>query len=187
MKKPEDEILKYIDDNMEIQDGMVVWKQDKSGKNRKKGMPVGQCFERSNGSTYKTTGITLHGRSNILMVNRIAWYLYTGDWPERGIVMINGDPNDFSIENLAHQNPRYINVVKRFRNSIANPTEPPKSHNRYHIRYIDFNNDPTKKRYKGFKNLSDAMAFRMNYYHEALEYYSSQGLVTLNEVLLKNS
>ena len=58
MKKPEDEILKYID-NMEIKNSMVVWKQDKSGKNRKKGMPVGQCFERSNGSTYKTTVITL--------------------------------------------------------------------------------------------------------------------------------
>ncbi len=187
MKKPEDEILKYIDDNMEIQDGMVVWKHDLNGKTRKSGMDVGCITKRNNGSSYKTIGLRYNDSRCLLMVNRIAWYLYTGEWPERGIIMIDGDPNNFSIENLAHQHPRYIHVVSQIKNRIRNPTEPPKRNNRYHIVYIDFNDNPSKKIYKCFKNLNDAMTFRMNYYHGALEYYSNQGLVTLNEVLLKNS
>lgn len=61
--------------------------------------PAGYCYITVAG--YKTTAA------------RVAWFLGTGQWPERAVYAVNGDPADVRLSNLALENRKNDNPFAR--------------------------------------------------------------------------
>lgn len=91
---PPDIVLARIDKKMRVDEetGEVVWKPGEEPTKRSSDGQVG--YLRPDG--YRVTQIG----KNLMPVSRIAFYLHHGSWPRGVIRFINGDPSDFSKDNL---------------------------------------------------------------------------------------
>lgn len=184
MKELDDAYLKIIDEQMELNDEYdVVWKDDFQGKTRKKGNSVGHVIKQKNKQNfYRTVHLT---PSKCVMVNRIAWYLHTGQWPLNGIILKNGNPNDFSPKNMIHQNPRYVNIVallESYKNKKVK-IDYSKKLKVYIIRIVK-DGKQCNKRYDTYQEAYNA---KIEYYNERIEYYKNHGKTLLEDYLKRNN
>lgn len=98
--------------------GEVIWKVKPEITPHDKG------FNRSYAGkalSYKTNGgyIRVNLLGSVYYAHRIAWLLYTGNWPKQEIDHINGDKSDNRIVNLREVSPsgNRKNMGRRFDNS----------------------------------------------------------------------
>lgn len=187
MKQLEQQFLNFIDSNMMMtKNHDVVWINDLSGKRRKAGMPVGMVIKQKDKENYfRTIGVRINGQQKCLMVNRIAWYLQTGEWPLHGIKLINGNPNDFSPTNMIHQIPRYSHVVGRFKSMKANKSFKIKQlkNGKFYVRITTKHKDNNPSKYMPFDTHQQAVDAKIENLNECIAYYSGYGNHLLADAL----
>ena len=110
MKKivpPSDEMLEYIKLNMKVQDGVVVWTSTKF--KRKENQMCGWIDD----GGYQRIGLP---NKKCVRGHQVAYFIYTGKWPDKYVDHINGNRTDNSPENLRlvddFGNTRNTRVVK---------------------------------------------------------------------------
>lgn len=118
-KTPSDEVLEYINHYMEYsqETGRLTWKNLKpyKAKYKNNGNDVGRIYTIRK-FDYNLTKITINGKMTSVMTNRIVWYFATGEWPTGGVIHVDENPRDLSVDNLASVDPRTRHVICYLKN-----------------------------------------------------------------------
>jgi len=192
MKNPEPHIIDFINEYMTISGtGDIVWienKRDSHGKVIGKiGESVGNVVTVS-GYKYATYTVRKEGNETVLMLSRVAWYLYAGEWPTGTIVLKDNDPRNFSIDNIAMYPDRTAHVISQLEKSIksANFNISKKTYKdgsvMFYVAIGDTYSLRSKKKRYYFKTEQEAKDFRLDKMRERLDYLR-EGMVELVDVL----
>ena len=98
MKNRTQQELDHIAASWEMRDGVLTWKRPASG-GKKVGDSVGLTVLKSG---HQNCYLMFAGKLKGYSVGQIAWFLYTGDWPDGEVDHKNCDPQNNLIDNLRH-------------------------------------------------------------------------------------
>lgn len=111
MKTRSQKELKHITESWKIRDdGVILWARN-AATGRKINDPVGLTTLRSG---HQNCTLYVEGKQNGYSTGQVAWFLYYGEWPQKEIDHIDGNPQNNRKENL-----RLASRAEQCRNRIS--------------------------------------------------------------------
>lgn len=80
----------------------IILRKSETLTNNKKPVPLGKDAKKG----FRVTTLKKNGEAKCIALNKLAWLLYYGEYPDRSVFTKNGIYNDMRIENLYLKDPK---------------------------------------------------------------------------------